>query len=261
VTDLITWLSTELAELDPFRLLGILLTIFAAAIVKGAIGFGFPLVATPLISTLWDARHAVLIIALANFTNNIGVVARGGGSRPTLRRIAPLLAGVSVGTVGGALLLARVPASVLAVIVGTAAIAFASIALLKPDLAMPPRLERILGLPMGILGGLLGGSTGISGPFVASYLHALQLSKREFIFFLTLLYLVVAVIQVAAYSQLALFDAVSLAVGVASLAPNLLGVWLGFRIQDRIDPKLFRRLVVIVIGLAGTSLVLRGLWQ
>jgi uncharacterized membrane protein YfcA len=259
MTEQLAGLSAAIGDLDLLRLLGILLTIFAAAIVKGAIGFGFPLVATPVLSTLWDARHAVLTISLASFTNNVGVAVRGGGSRQTFRRITPLLAGVTVGTVGGALLLARVPASVLSVIVGTAALVFASIALLKPELAMPPRLERILALPMGVLGGLLGGSTGISGPFVASYLHALQLSKREFIFFLTLLYLMVAVIQVVAYAQLALFDAPTLAVGLASFLPNLLGVWLGFRIQDRIDPKLFRRLVVIVIGLAGTSLVLRGL--
>jgi uncharacterized membrane protein YfcA len=215
VTDPIAWLAAELAALDPARLLGIILTIFLAAIVKGAIGLGFPLLATPILSTLWDARHAVLIISLASFTNNVGVVTRGGGSGRTFRRITPLLAGVLVGTIGGALLLALVPPSVLAAIVGTAALVFATISLVKPDLAMPPRLERVLGLPMGVLGGLLGGSTGISGPFVASYLHALQLNKREFIFFLTALYLVVAAIQVVSYSQLGLFDAPTLSVVVA----------------------------------------------
>jgi uncharacterized membrane protein YfcA len=46
---------------------------------------------------------------------------------------------------------------------------------------------------------------------------------------------------------------------VASLAPNLLGVMLGLRVQDRIDQALFRRLVVVMIGLSGASLVVRGL--
>jgi uncharacterized membrane protein YfcA len=71
----------------------------------------------------------------------------------------------------------------------------------------------------------------------------------------------VAAIQVVSYSQLGLFDAPTLADGVASLVPNLLGIWVGFRIQDRIDPKLFRRLVVVVIGISGISLVVRGVWS
>jgi uncharacterized membrane protein YfcA len=47
----------------------------------------------------------------------------------------------------------------------------------------------------------------------------------------------------------------------ASLVPNLLGVALGLRIQDRIDQQLFRRLVVVMIGVSGASLVVRGLLQ
>jgi uncharacterized protein len=177
-----------------------------------------------------------------------------------VRRILPVLAGMAVGVAGGALLLAIVPSSVLAIVVGSAALIFTSIALLKPDLAVPPRLEQYLALPMGLLGGLLGGSTGIAGPFVVSYTHALKLSKRDFVYCLTLLYLIGAVVQIVSYTQLGLFDSVTFAVGVASCLPNFLGVWIGFRIQDRIDHALFRKIVVLVIGVSGISLILRGLW-
>jgi uncharacterized membrane protein YfcA len=154
-----------------------------------------------------------------------------------------------------------VPSTLLAVVVGCAALAFASIALLKPDLAVPPRLERYLALPMGLLGGLLGGSTGIAGPFVVSYTHALKLSKREFVYFLTLLYLLGAIVQVSTYAQPGLFDTLTVAVGLASCLPNFLGVGLGFRIQDCIDHQVFRKLVVLVIGISGFSLVVRGVWS
>jgi uncharacterized membrane protein YfcA len=257
--DLVALVSTSLSQLDARLLALILLVIFGAGIVKGAIGFGFPLVAIPLISTVWDARHAVLLVSLASLVNNVGVAARGGGSRQAIRRTVPVLAGMTVGSVGGALLLASVPSTFLAMVVGAAALVFASIALLKPDLAVPPHLERHLALPMGLLGGLLGGSTGISGPFVVSYTYALKLSKRDFVYCLSLLYLVGAIVQIASYRQLGLFDAVTLAVGVASCLPNFLGVWVGFRIQDRIDHALFRRLVVLVIGVSGASLVVRGI--
>ena len=253
-------LTAPLTVLDPLRIAVILLAIGLGGGVKGAIGFGFPLVTTPVTSALWDARHAVLLISFASLVNNIGVVARGGGSRRTFRRIILLMSGLVVGTVGGAFLLASVPASALSIVVGCAALVFASVAVLKPDLAVPPHLERYLALPMGILGGLLGGATSISGPFIASYTHALRLSKQEFVFFLSLLYLVGASIQVVSYLALGLYDAATLVVGVVSCLPNLLGVWLGLRIQSRIDQALFRRIVVATIGVSGAVLLARGIW-
>lgn len=260
LSDLLTLFSSVLSALDPLRLVVIMLAIFSAGVVKGAIGFGFPLVSIPLISTVWDAKHAVLLVSLASLVNNIGVAVRGGGSWHSVRRIVPVLIGMAVGVAGGALLLAIVPSTVLAIVVGSAALIFTAVALLKPDLAVPPRLERYLALPMGLLGGLLGGSTGIAGPFVVSYTHALRLSKRDFVYCLTLLYLIGAIVQIVSYTQLGLFDQLTFAVGVASCVPNVLGVWIGFRIQDRIDHALFRKIVVLVIGVSGISLILRALW-
>jgi uncharacterized membrane protein YfcA len=260
MSDVASLIASVLSQLDAFRLGLILITIFLAGIVKGAIGFGFPLMSIPLISTVWDPKHAVLLVSLASLFNNVGVAVSGRGSRETFRRFLPVLIGMTLGTGLGALLLASVPSSVLAVVVGTAALAFATVALLKPDLAVPSHLERYLALPMGFLGGVLGGSTGIAGPFVVSYTHALKLSKREFVYFLSVLYLLGAIVQFVSYTQLGLFDALTFGVGLASCVPNFLGVALGFRIQDRIDPLLFRKIVVVVIALSGASLMMRVIW-
>lgn len=259
MSDLFAPLSTALAELGPLRLVLILVTIFGAGIVKGAIGFGFPLVSIPLLSTLWEPKHAVLLVSLASLVNNVGVAVRPGGTRATFRRMVPVLVGMLVGTAIGAVLLASVPSHVLAMVVGIAALVFACIAILKPDLAVPPRLERYLALPMGFGGGVLGGSTGIAGPFVVSYTHALKLDKRQFVYALTWLYLVGAIVQVSTYAQLGLFDALTMVMGLLSCLPNFLGVGIGFRIQDRIDHALFRKIVVLVIGVSGISLVARAL--
>lgn len=261
MNDLLAGALAAIWSLDPLQLAGVLLTILGAAIVKGAVGFGFPLIATPIISTVWDARHAVLVIALAGFVNNLGITLRGGGSRQTFRRFIPTLAGLVVGTVAGALLLASVDPNLLALVVGAAAVAFGLISLLKPDLAVPLHLERYLALPMGLFGGLLGGSTGIFAPALASYTHALKLSKREFVFFLNLLYLVGTGVQVLSYWRLGLFDLTVMVVALLGCVPNFFGVSIGIRLQDRINPIRFRRLVVMVILISGVSLVVRSLWD
>ncbi|HYU17965.1 MAG TPA: sulfite exporter TauE/SafE family protein [Chloroflexota bacterium] len=238
-----------------------LLVISAAAIVKGAMGFGFPQIAVPLVANILDARSSVVILSVASLFANTGLMFRGGGSRATFWRLAPILGGLIVGTIGGALLLANVDAVSLGVFVGTCALVFAAIALLKPDLAVPPGWERYLALPTGLLGGLLGGSTSIFAPAIASYLHALHLKKREFVFFVTLLFMVGGMVQVASYAKLGLYNTRLLLIILASLVPTAAGVWLGVRLQDRIDPGVFRRLVLAVICFSGINLVARGLWR
>ena len=248
-------------DLDGLRLAVVLLVIGAAAIVKGAIGFGFPLVATPIIATVLDARTAVLVLSLASLFGNVGMAIRGGGSWPTARRLAPMLVGLLVGTVGGALLLASLDAATLGLVVGLAAMAFAVVGTAKPNLAVPGRLERYLALPMGLAGGLLGGSTSIFAPPIVSYVHALHLTKREFVFFVSLLYAFGGVTQVFSYYRLGLYDAPILLLALATCLPNAVGLWVGTRLHDRIDALLFRRLVLVVIALTGLNLVVRGLWR
>jgi uncharacterized membrane protein YfcA len=261
MNDPLVQLPAAIAALDLLQVLGILLAVLCAAIIKGAIGFGFPMVATPITSTIWDARNAVLVISLASLLNNFGITVRGGGSRKTFRRFVPTIAGLVVGTIAGSLLLASVDPNLMALIVGTAAMVFGLVALIKPNLAIPPHLERYLALPMGLFGGLLGGSTGIFAPALASYTHALKLDKREFVFFLTLMYLIGTSVQVVSYIQLGLYDLTIVLVGLLTCIPNFLGVSIGLRLQDRINPILFRRLVVVIIMISGTSLVLRSLWR
>ena len=238
-----------------------LLAIGGAAVVKGVTGFGFPLTAAPLVSIALDARSAVIILSVVALFGNVGIMLRGGGSRATFRRLAPMLGGLVVGTIVGAHLVASVDPATLGLVVGASTLAFAALSLTRPDLAVPARLERYLGLPMGLGGGLLGGSTSIFAPIIAAYLHALHLGKREFVFFITLLYSVAGLVQVVSYAQLGFYTGYLLLVIAAALVPNAIGLSIGLRIQDRVDPFVFRRVVLVVIFLSGLSLVVKALWR
>lgn len=249
----------SLADGEAVRLALILLVVLGAAVVKGAIGFGFPLIAVPLLANILDSRSAVVILSVAALFGNVGVMLQGGGSRKTFRRIAPTFGGVVVGTAAGALLLANVDAMALGVFVGFCALVFVVVSALKPELTVPPALERRLGLPLGLLGGVLGGSTSIFAPAIVPYVHALHLGKREFVFSVTLLYVVGGIVQVASYARLGLYDARVLLIILATCIPNALGIALGRRLLDRIDPIAFRRLVLGVVALSGLNLVIRGL--
>lgn len=45
---------------------------------------------------------------------------------------------------------------------------------------------------------------------------------------------------------------------LALLPAALLGMWIGFQIQDRLDQRLFRRITLVVLVIAGLNLLRKG---
>ena len=76
---------------------------------------------------------------------------------------------------------------------------------------------------------------------------------------MAVLFVAGGLVQVASYTQLGLYDARLLVIILLSCIPNLGGVQLGIHLQDRLDPVLFRRLVLALIIVSGLNLVARGL--
>ena len=50
----------------------------------------------------------------------------------------------------------------------------------------------------------------------------------------------------------------TLPLSVWLVVPAVIGIWLGFKVQDRINQELFRRLTLWVLFLAGLNLIRRG---
>ena len=161
-------------------------------------------------------------------------------------------------TIGGSFLLTTLSPNLLMLIVGLVALCFAALSLANLHLHVPPRLEAGTSTALGVVAGTLNGSTSIPGPLFAIYLSSLRLDKRAFVYGLTLLFSVGNATQLVAYSQLGLYDGVLLY--ALLLVPSaLLGQQLGFAIQDRLQPAVFQRVVIIVVALSGANLVARAL--
>jgi hypothetical protein len=63
----------------------------------------------------------------------------------------------------------------------------------------------------------------------------------------------------AGHVQSGVLNLTTLPFSVALLIPAFLGMQLGFRMSDRLNPELFRKITLIVLIVAGANLVRRGL--
>ncbi len=241
------------------RLLSATIVVCAASMVKGAIGFGFPLLAVPLLSAILGPKVAIPVVAVPTLLSNFLVVRRGGAGQAA-GEMWTLLAGTAVGTLAGALLLGAVNPRLAAGLVGAVALFYVAATALSLTLRVRSTSIRRMGPAFGLAAGLMGGATGISSPLLASYLHMLRLEKREFVFCITMTFFVVNILQIITYLRLGLYNGPVLTVALLACAPMIIGTLGGLALQDRLEPKLFERIVLTVVVIASANLIARSLW-
>jgi uncharacterized protein len=232
-----------------------------AAFVKGTTGFGFPLIATPMVALLLDIRTAVTILIIPNIVMDIAQVFRGGFPYDVLRRFGWLLALTVFGVFAGTKILVTLPLWVLNLCLGAMVLFFVISSLLRFDFSIAPQSERFASPLAGILGGFLNGMTNAAGPALAIYLYSLKLQKLEFIKSLATIFIVTKVSQLAAVSTWNLFNQSNLLLSLEVTLFVLVGFYIGLKTQDRANQRTFNRGILIFLCGIGVTLVLRGLTQ
>ncbi|MBI4280260.1 MAG: sulfite exporter TauE/SafE family protein [Armatimonadetes bacterium] len=249
----------DIPVLVPLELFLAGLIIFAAAVIKGTVGMGFPLVAVPLVASLMGPRPAVVIVAIPALLSNAYLVFQGGASDRRGREFAWLLAGLVVGTVLGARAMRGLDARWLSVILGTVATVYALIALVWVTARLPGISTPAMKVGVGAVAGLLGGTTAVFGPVLASYLDGLRLAKDEFVFWITVFFSVGGVVQVGTYLHLGMYRGSGLTLALLLCVPMLVGTWAGIRLRTRCSAAGFRTFVLLVIMTSGLNLIVRAL--
>lgn len=229
-----------------------------AGLAKGATGMGLPLVATPILASVFGPRMAVVIVTIPIFVSNSLLLARIWGRTELLKGLAPIIVASIIGTTIGVQLLASLDQRTFAILITL----MVAIFLLRGDrlIGDDPRARRarLLGPLVGFVGGVLQGTTSIASPIVGSFFHTLHLPPRDFVVVLAAVFEVNAIVQVLGYSLLGLFTPEVLALGIIGLVPTLLALMAGIALRSRMDPVRFRALIVVLLVLSVANLLYRS---
>jgi uncharacterized membrane protein YfcA len=233
--------------------------VLLAAFIKGAIGFGFPTVATPLLSLVVDVKTAVPVLILPNIVMDAFQLARSGAPLRTIRRFTVLLLFGVAGMVAGTRLLVILSSRTTTLILGTFLLAFVALSLVGAAPRVPARWERWLSPVAGFSAGVVGGITNVPGTPLVLYFQALGLGKQEFVASVAYTFLVYKLIQLGAVAWYGLLSWPLLGAS-ALLAAAALGTFAaGLRVQDRLDQRTFNRVVLGFLGVLGVWLTARSL--
>jgi len=235
------------------------LALFAGGVVKGLVGIGIPLVSLSLLSLFLPLADAVVLMPVPIIVANVWQSVARGYFVPALRRFWPLVLAMFVGTVIGAHVFASLDSASLNLMVGALVVVFSLSGFVNPDLQLPARFERRLGVVAGALAGLMGGVSALFGPALILYLTSLKLDRETFVGMIGTLYLCSAMMLVVMFGSLGVMSQAELIESAIASVPLILGVWAGERFRGRIREPLFRKLLLVVVLGVGVRLFVVGL--
>lgn len=236
-------------------------TLFAG-FVKGAVGFAMPLIMMAFFSSFMTPELALAALILSVLTTNLhqslrfGLAPAGQAARRYWRLIATTCAGIVV----SAPFVVVLPQQLLFALLGVPVMLFALVQLTGWAPIIPARHRHGAEYGFGMLGGLYGGISGIWGPPAIVYLLAVGAEKTEMVRVLGVVFLIGAVVLTGAHLVSGVLNAVTLPLSLALVVPAALGMWLGFRLQDRLDPVRFRRWTLIVLIVVALNLLRRAMF-
>jgi uncharacterized membrane protein YfcA len=198
-------------------------------------------------------------MSIVNCVSAVLVASRAGGVSPHgyLALVGPLLVATLVGVTIGAQLLAVLSPPLLSGLVGLTAILFSLLAAARIQPSVPRAHRGLIGSMIGLGAGLLGGTTSVFATPIVMYFHALRIPKRDFVVLLNLVLGISTLTQIVNYAGLGLYSRQVLETTLLTATCVTAGMVLGFRIQDRINQRLFNWAVIVVIFLIGVNLLAR----
>jgi uncharacterized membrane protein YfcA len=232
-----------------------------AGFVKGAIGFAMPLIMISGLTLFLDPLVAIAGIILPIVMSNFLQSMRYGRDEAlaVFREYWRYILIVCVSIIVVAQFVTQVPTQTFYLILGIPVVVLALIQLFGVRFHIPPARRRQAEWSVGLAAGTIGGLTGTWGPPTVLYLIALETPKAKQMLVQGVVYGLGSVSLLAGHIQSGVLNATTLPFSAALLIPAFIGLQIGFRMSDRLDPEVFRKATLIVLIVAGANLVRRGI--
>ncbi len=231
--------------------------VMIAGMVQGMVGFGFSLIALPLMSLMVPITTAVPLIVCYSLVNNVMVVATTRKS-VAIKKIWPMIFFGIMGIPVGVHALTVLNTEVLELAVGLL-IVLTSLAMI---FGFGLRMKREgLGLCLtGFVSGVLNGSLSMSGPPIVLFLSNQNAGKHSFRGNLAMYALVTNSITIIVFVVKGLLMKEMLPMLMTNSTGLILGTFLGIKAVGIIKDQHFRKTVLMLMTIIGVVTVIHTLY-
>lgn len=234
---------------------------FGAGLVKGVVGFALPMIMISLLGSFLSPELALAGLILPTLVTN-GLQALRQGLRAawsTILQFRILLSTAAVMLAISAQLFVLMPVQLLFLAIGAPVTLFCLMQLFGLRFSLGRQIPWIEAA-IGGFAGFIGGLSGVWGPPIVAYLTALNTEKRAQMRTQGVAFGLGSVLLLGAHWGSGVVTGATFAFSAALTLPAVLGMWLGSKVQDRIDQATFRKATLVILLVAGLNLLRRALF-
>jgi len=246
-----------LESLSPALLVWLICVVLVAGLLQGALGFGFPFVATPLIALMSDMRTAIVLVLLPTLATICVALFTSGPLRSTLARFWMMPLYMILGSAAGTWVFVSAPDAPYTLVMALLTLFYLSLDRLgRAEWAVVKRNERAFAPLSGLTAGIFEGTANVAAPPLIILYLSLSLTPTMLVQALNICFLAGKTTQ---FTVLTLRGSVGMDEWLATLplvAIGVAGSFVGVRIRNRIDAATFR--LWVKRALFAIALVLLG---
>ena len=219
-----------------------------AGLIQGFSGFGSVLFSLPVLALFLDIKIAIPLMSLSGVVLTVYLLF-SLWNHLEWRKILPLLVGTVFGVPVGVLLLKHLKASYLLITLGVMLMAYSFYGLvMKP---YRKAMKKYWAYLFGFLAGCLGGAFSASGPPVIVYTSLQPWNKDQIKVTLQGYFFASGIIVIFFQAFSGLMTDMVLKYFLISLAPLMIGTYVGHFFYGRIQEETYRTFMLILLGLLG----------
>jgi hypothetical protein len=206
----------------------------------GAIGFGFPLVATPLVAVVTDMKSAIALLAPVTLVLVIISALRGGSVREIVREYWYLPVAIAAGAWLGTRILLAAPPEPFTLVLALVLLFYLNLDRMgRGKSETVQRLRVPFGVAFAFLAGIFEAIANVAGPMLFVYFMLLGAAPSQIVQTLNLCFSIGKGSQVATLAASGALGGLWPAVAGLSV-PAVAGLAVGMRLRSRIDAETYR---------------------
>lgn len=232
-------------------LLPVAVVILFGSLVQGYAGFGFGLIAVPMLTFFLPPATVVPLVALCGMIINtiLYIQLRGAAHRPTL---GALLIGALLGTAPGLYLLHHADERIIRMILSLVLLGYASYRLWGKRIVMNPR--SAWGVVAGLLSGMLGAGMSTNGPPAIIFVTLHNWSKEKIKATLTGYLFYAGIVVIIAHSISGATTGPVIDQFLVAIPLVIFGTGLGMTLFKQSGDRSFERAIYVLILLMGVAI-------
>ena len=240
-------------------IIALALIVFCASIVHGSIGFGFGMIATPLVALFTDLQTTILFILIPTMLVNILSILSEGQFFEALKKFWFILILMIIGSVLGTILLVHTNSEYFKLLLAFIIFIYLLQSFIKINATFVSNYPKASTYGLGLFGGTLSGLTNVVAPLMIMYTLELKYTRKDTIQLSNLCFLFTKVGQIAVFLYFGTFTAEVFNISMMTLLMVFIGMFLGAKIKKLIDAKFYTKILKVLLFIIALTLVLQTL--